>query len=981
MTDNKSTEQSESIRNLAKAAEQLAADDLTTLAQMHGWASTLGDADAESKAQLVELSGALEGLIIGTVEDTQQALDRVVAIIGELAGDVDGVVGRDAGAQSAMEESADGDAMELLGAVTESDASDAACAEDVEDVMQAPDAEASVDAEPVEAAVEIESTPDVEVSTPQLDARTADDDAEPVAEVDDVAVDESAAEAPVLMSTYVDPRVERLMDAAKRVDATDMTLLAAMHTDLEVFSEESDGDTRGSQLAELVESIIMATVDDPDAAIEQLRAGIAALNEPPGEAPLDLGSSTASATNDAESVSDGDIESQLDKVFGDDDSPEPEAVAEAPKAKPAAPAPVAASSDAPVQASYVPEPLLIDTKEIEFVVAFIEEAAEHIENIEAALLEVEQSPDDSEKINELFRPFHTIKGMAGFLNLRDVNCLTHEVETLLDQGRRGERTITSGITDLVFEVIDILKAQIGSISAYASAPTGGAIPQPPVAEMIDRLRGVVAGRINPDAAENKSQRRGGKASAEQPAQPAAQASSDASSAPAAPQPAKSGTSAPQPPKAVAAVEQSVRIDTEKLDALVDMVGELVIAQTLITSSSAISGDPLLSKNAAQVSKIVRDVQEAAMAMRMIPVKSTFQKMARLVRDLSRKAGKQVELAISGEETELDKNVIQQIGDPLVHMVRNAVDHGLEPPDERTAAGKSPTGHIQLNAFHHSGNIVIEIRDDGRGLDPEKLKRKALEKGLIQPDDELTDEQAYQLIFAPGFSTAAQITDISGRGVGMDVVRRNIEQLRGRVEITSEKGRGSRFSIQLPLTLAIIDGMLVRVGTERFIIPTTMIEQALRPKPEQLSTVQKRGELLNVRGKLVPLIQLGQLFNFTGRVRPSDAMVVTAHTDDGDIGLVVDELVGQQQVVIKSLGERFQGLRGLAGAAILGDGRVGLILDPSGVRTAHGQWEGAGIQCEASRHASDGATDETEWSGTADMSMRSAESGATATVEA
>jgi two-component system chemotaxis sensor kinase CheA len=249
----------------------------------------------------------------------------------------------------------------------------------------------------------------------------------------------------------------------------------------------------------------------------------------------------------------------------------------------------------------------------------------------------------------------------------------------------------------------------------------------------------------------------------------------------------------------------------------------------------------------------------------------------------------------------------------------------------------------LNAFHHSGNIVIEIRDDGKGLDPEKLKAKAIEKGIIEPDDELTDEQAYHLIFAAGFSTAAQITDISGRGVGMDVVRRNIEQLRGRVEISSEKGQGSVFSIQLPLTLAIIDGMLVRIAADRYIIPTPMIEQALRPRPEQVTTVQNRGEVLNVRGRLVPLIQVGQLFKYGPRINPTDAMVVMAHTDSGDIGLVVDELIGQQQVVIKALGERFQGLRWLSGAAILGDGKVGLILDPSGVRSAHESWGGSTIR--------------------------------------
>jgi two-component system chemotaxis sensor kinase CheA len=268
------------------------------------------------------------------------------------------------------------------------------------------------------------------------------------------------------------------------------------------------------------------------------------------------------------------------------------------------------------------------------------------------------------------------------------------------------------------------------------------------------------------------------------------------------------------------------------------------------------------------------------------------------------------------------------------MVRNAVDHGIESPEERLAAGKPELGHVHLSASHQGGNIVIEIRDDGKGLDPEKLIAKAIERGVVQPGEELTDQETFALIFAPGFSMAKEVTDISGRGVGMDVVRRAVDQLRGRVEIYSEKGKGSTFAIRLPLTLAIIDGMIVRVNDERFIIPTISIEQSLRPLPEQITTVQRRGEVLNVRGQLIPLIQLGQLFGLSGRVNPSEAMVVIAICDGRPIGLVIDELIGQQQVVIKTLGERFKRLKGIAGAAILGDGKVGLILEMSGLVSAN-----------------------------------------------
>jgi len=624
---------------------------------------------------------------------------------------------------------------------------------------------------------------------------------------------------------------------------------------------------------------------------------------------------------------------------------------------------------------YEQVPLIIDAKELEFLKGFVEEAREHIEAIEAALLEVERTPDDPDCIGNLFRPFHTIKGMAGFLNLRDINCLTHEAETLLDQGRKGQRRMTAGFIDLIFDVVDILKAQVEAISAFTLQPGPDPVPQPPIVDMIAKLRAVVAGKMEPQGSQSGArdgqkvgdnlvaqgacprevvdfalqvqegtagpQKKTGEilmdlnvVSARQVDQAIRSQKADAASpdrAAAAATPA-AGTG-PGGGKA-ASGDSSVRIDTTKLDSLVDLVGELVIAQTLITANPLVASDPKLLKDAGQVSKIVRDVQELAMSMRMVPIGPTFQKMARLVRDVSRKANKNVELHIAGEDTELDKNVIQQIGDPLVHMVRNAVDHGVEPPDVRRAAGKDETGHVYLSAFHQGGNIVVEIRDDGRGLDPRKLIAKGIEKGLVQPGEELTDQEAFNLIFAAGFSTAEQVTDISGRGVGMDVVRRNIEQLRGRVDITSELGRGTTFSIRLPLTLAIIDGMVVKVASERFIIPTITIDQSLKPTREQISTVQRRGELVNVRGQLIPVIQLGALFGLKPRVDPCEAMVIIANCEGRRIGLVVDELIGQQQVVIKTLGERFEKLRGICGAAILGDGRVGLILEMSGLAQAH-----------------------------------------------
>ncbi|MBU2502963.1 chemotaxis protein CheA, partial [bacterium] len=319
------------------------------------------------------------------------------------------------------------------------------------------------------------------------------------------------------------------------------------------------------------------------------------------------------------------------------------------------------------------------------------------------------------------------------------------------------------------------------------------------------------------------------------------------------------------------------------------------------------------------------------------VKPVFQKMARLVRDLSKKQGRQVEFVMSGEDTELDKNVVDKIGDPLVHMVRNAVDHGIEAdPKERVAAGKPERGMVQLRSYHKGGNICIEIEDDGRGLDKEAIQAKAISRGLIREGEPLTDREIFNLIFEPGFSTAKQVTEISGRGVGMDVVRRGIEELRGTVDISSTPGKGSVFSIRLPLTLAIIEGMVVMVGGEHYIIPTLAVVRLIRPRPQDITYVFDRGEMLAFEGQHLPLFRLSNLFSVSEvRERPEDAVVVVVEDEGRKIGLLADELLGQQSIVIKSLGERLQGTDGVAGGAIMSDGNVALILDIAGiVRVAH-----------------------------------------------
>lgn len=380
--------------------------------------------------------------------------------------------------------------------------------------------------------------------------------------------------------------------------------------------------------------------------------------------------------------------------------------------------------------------------------------------------------------------------------------------------------------------------------------------------------------------------------------------------------------------------RTIKVDTVKLDNLFDMVGELVITNTLICGEMNLSNNNGTSKNLSQLTKITKDIQDQVMSMRMVTLKQTFQKMSRLVRDVSLRSGKKVRLQISGEDTELDKNVIEELADPLVHILRNSIDHGIEAEEERVARGKPVEGVVKLSAFHRGGSIIIEIQDDGNGLQKNKILQKAIESGMVNNQSSLTDNQIHNLIFAPGLSTADKVTSISGRGVGMDVVKKNIEKLRGNVEVKSEEGKGSTFTIKLPLTLAIIDGIVVTVGGTKYIIPTISIEESIRPTKEDISTVKNQGEVVNIRGSLLSLVRLHKLYNIdTDKTNPWESIVVVVEDTEGRYGVLVDELLGQQQVVIKSLGDRFKDVKGISGSAILGDGRVGLILDVSGVREA------------------------------------------------
>jgi two-component system chemotaxis sensor kinase CheA len=375
---------------------------------------------------------------------------------------------------------------------------------------------------------------------------------------------------------------------------------------------------------------------------------------------------------------------------------------------------------------------------------------------------------------------------------------------------------------------------------------------------------------------------------------------------------------------------SVRVDLDKIDRLVNMVGELVITQAVIMAQSKnlpVDQFPELLNGIDELSQHSRELQEAVMSVRMQPVKTIFSRMPRIVRDISGKLGKNIELQMFGEATEIDKTVIEQLSDPLTHMIRNSVDHGIEMPDARRAKGKPEQGTIRLSADHRGGRIVIEIEDDGNGINREIVLSKAIEKGLVSPDAQLSPEEIDNLIFHPGFSTAAVVSDISGRGVGMDVVRKNIEGLGGTVAVHNRPGQGSTMSVTLPLTLAILDGMIVRIGREHYIIPINNIIETLRPRAEEIRKIADGNDLINIRGDFTSILYLHKYFNIKNAITdPSEALIVLVENGRDKIGLVVDELIGQQQVVIKTLKEYASAVKGISGATILGDGKVSLILD-------------------------------------------------------
>lgn len=565
--------------------------------------------------------------------------------------------------------------------------------------------------------------------------------------------------------------------------------------------------------------------------------------------------------------------------------------------------------------------LYLDLKENrEILEEFYGEACEHLDSIEAALLDLEQNPDDKDAISSIFRSFHTIKGVAGFLDLRPMQRLAHEVETLLDHVRSGTVAFTSKLINLVLESRDRLQLHLVQIQEGLAK---GVQPDVaiPVADLIERT-----GHFFPGAQEEEDSTNEEDEDDDIPLRSATQPSvaADVGKATAAAQSsaAKAGSS-----------RASIRMDLEKLDSIIDAVGELVIVESLLKDSLSSMGelDSRVERNLAQLGRITGELQRSGLSLRMVSLKPVFQKMQRLVRDLAAKCDKRVNFVMEGEDTEMDRSVVEEIGDPLVHMIRNSLDHGLESVQEREATGKSAVGNLLLRAYYSGDSIVLELKDDGRGINTERVLRKAIERGLADAGQKYTQDEILSFIFLPGFSTAEKITDVSGRGVGMDVVRTNIKKLRGRIELASEQGKGSLVRISLPLTMAIIDGMLVKVGEERFIIPVSNVNMTIKPERGQLFTVQNRGRVVKHRDEIFQLFSLAEFYGLQTAASQADEVVVMVDTEMGIYGLIVDEVIGKQEVVVKQLGGFLSNPEGVAGGAILGDGTVALIIDPSSLQ--------------------------------------------------
>ena len=601
----------------------------------------------------------------------------------------------------------------------------------------------------------------------------------------------------------------------------------------------------------------------------------------------------------------------------------------------------------------------MDDLDKEMKISFIEEARQLLEAAEVCFLDLEASRGGPEVIEQIFRLAHNMKGTSRAVGFGQVAEFTHELENLLLKLKEGKLGIDAETVTLLLACNDHLKHMVEALSLDLDAKFDsaeliskivtklgggsiGAAPQPAatpgaIESMTDTAHEPVLEQGDwetPAPVETPSHAASYKPGIEM-VEDDPHPMDNAKVAPASPTPQKKA-----PPAGASSggggngghgqgvVDESIRVSLGRLEKLSDFIGELVILQTVLNQHRSDIPSQLLQRTVGQLGKLSKEIQDISMSLRMIPLKQTFAKLQRIVRDTSKALGKDVELTIHGEGTEVDKTVLEQVSDPLVHIVRNAIDHGLEMPDERVASGKPREGAVTIRAFHQGNNLVIEVNDDGKGIDPKRLIKKAVEKGLISEGHPMSEQEAINLIFHPGFSTKDQVSEISGRGVGLDVVKTNVERLGGQVQLESEVGTGSVFRIMLPLTLAIIDGMIVQCGEERYVVPITNVHETVQPRKEDVHYVTGKGEMLNLRETVMPIIKLSALLRQSNPSKKEswESIAIIVNSRRSPFAIVVDDIIRQQQIVIKKLGAEIKTQKGLAGSAILGDGKPALILD-------------------------------------------------------
>jgi len=590
--------------------------------------------------------------------------------------------------------------------------------------------------------------------------------------------------------------------------------------------------------------------------------------------------------------------------------------------------------------------LLNDPDMQEIFESFLVETREILEQLDLDLVELENSPDDADLLNKIFRSFHTIKGTAGFLGLIKLQKITHNGEDILNKLRKGEMRINEAIMDAILKAYDSIGELVEVIEANKNEDYDAE-------GVIAQLQSVLDGSAPPVKTKPKPEPVS-KPEPEEKLEPVQETVEDETPSSAdlekEPEPVIEQIEIPKPkqiveqPKKEAAPaitvkkgENTIRVDVERLDDLLNFVSELVLGRNMLAQINTeanieYEGTKLarsLSDATRQVDLMTTELQLAVMKTRMVKIGKIFNRFPRVVRDLAKDAGKKIQLIIKGEETELDKTLIEEINDPLVHLVRNSADHGVEKPEDRVKAGKNEKGTITLSAEHEGNNIIITIEDDGKGIDPEKIKEKAISKGIVSAEKakELSKQEVFNLIFSPGFSTAEKVTNVSGRGVGMDVVKTNVTKLRGIINIESEVGVGTKMIIKLPLTLAIIHGLLVNVEGEIVVIPLNSVIEIVRVSKSAISSVNQN-EVIKLRDTVLPLLNIAQLLYHKKAVEKTDDQqyIVVVGIAERKFGLKVDDLLGQKEVVIKSLGNYLGNVEGIAGSTIMGDGKVVMIAD-------------------------------------------------------